>query len=156
MAARSANFRDKLASMRQVALLLLSLPLLATDNSVWSSGAIKVLAADEWCARPGIPDWPEICGAPGAGQTTLFNGSAGAPKGTPYSQILEIQAADAVYVVRRTSLDGGLQFSPGAKAQFLVDGKHLLLKFDREIVDRNGQTHLKREHDRLDILQVKR
>ena len=135
------------------ALLFLTALAFASD---FTSGTIKVLAADEWCARPGIPDWPEICGAPGAGQTTLFNGSAGAPKGTPYSQILEIQGADAIYVVRRTSLDGGLQFSPGAKAQFQVDGKHLLLKFDREVQDRSGQKHLKHDHDRLDILQMKK
>lgn len=143
--------------MRRIAFLLLALPVLARTKDSWSAGAIKVLATDEWCGRPGIPDWPDICGPPRSDSMTLFNGSGGAARpANPYTQILEISAPDATYIVRRTSLDGGLHFHPGAKAQFAVDGKHLILKFDREDYDRRGQLHLHHDHDRLDILEVKK
>ena len=46
--------------MRRMVLFALALPLLAFGRD-WSSGSIKVLDTDEWCGRPGIPDWPGIC-----------------------------------------------------------------------------------------------
>jgi hypothetical protein len=142
--------------MRRIAFLLVALAMLALGKDSWSSGSIKVLDTNEWCARPGIPDYPEICGAPRGDQTTLFNDSHGGRPATPFSQILEIDGTDAIYVIRRTSLDGGLHFESGAKAQFAVDGKHLIIKFDREVRGRNNEVQLKHDHDRTDILEIRK
>ena len=142
--------------MRPIAFFLLALPVLAFSKDSWSSGSIKVLDTNEWCGRPGIPDWPEICGPPRGDTTALFDSHGASRPASPYSQILEIDAADAIYVIRRTSLDGGLHFRNGAKAQFAVDGKHLIIKFDREVVKRNGEVQLKHDHDRTDILEIRK
>ncbi len=143
--------------LRRFALIFLALPILTFGKDSWSSGSIKVLDTNEWCARPGIPDWPEICGPPRADATTLFSDShGGGPPSSPYSQILEIDGVDAIYVIRRTSLDGGLQFREGARAQFLVDGKHLIVKFDRETANRRGEAQVKHERARTDILEVRK
>ena len=143
--------------MKRVAFFLLLMPFLAQASESWSSGVIKVVDTDKWCARPGIPDWPEICGPTRGDTMALFNeNTGGSPHGSPYSQILEIDASDAVYVVRRTSLDGGLSFQPGARAQFAVDGKHLLLKFDRQVVNRKGEVRMVHDHDRTDILETRK
>ena len=41
---------------------------------------------------------------------SLFNDTGdSAHTGMPHSQLLEIDAPDAIYVIRRTSFDGGLQ-----------------------------------------------
>jgi hypothetical protein len=74
----------------------------------------------------------------------------------PFSQILEIDAPDAIYIVRRTSLDAGLQFRPGAIAQFAVDGKHLKIKFDRQERNRSGEIQVRHDHDRTDILELRK
>lgn len=142
--------------MRRIAFIVLALPILALGKDSWSTGTIKVLDTNEWCGRPGIPDWPEICGPPRSDALTLFSDSHGAPPASPYSQILEIDGADVTYVVRRTSLDGGLHFREGAKAQFAVDGKHLIIRFDREVKNRRGELQLKHDHDRTDILDVRK
>lgn len=143
--------------MRRIAFLVLAFPILAFGKDSWSSGSIKVLDTNEWCARPGIPDWPEICGPPRADALTLFNNrNGGGPPASPYTQILEIDAPDAIYVIRRTSLDGGLHFRDGAKAQFAVEGKHLIIKFDREAVNRRGEVQVKHDHDRTDILEIRK
>jgi len=47
--------------MKRVAFFLLTLPFVVSAKESWSSGAIKVVDTNEWCGRPGIPDWPEIC-----------------------------------------------------------------------------------------------
>ncbi len=143
--------------MRRIAWFALALPILAFGKDSWSSGSIKALDTNEWCARPGIPDWPEICGPPRADTTALFSDSNGAgPPASPHSQILEIEGVDAIYVIRRTSLDSGLHFREGAKAQFAVDGKHLIVKFDRETVNRRGEVQVKHEQARTDILEVRK
>ena len=142
--------------MRRLVFLFLALSILASAKDAWSSGPIKVLDTNEWCGRPGIPDWPEICGPTRSDAMALFSGTSGAPAGSPYSQILQIDGPDATYVVRRTSLDGGLHFEPGAKAQYQVDGKHLLIKFDRQSVNRQGETKIQHDHAKTDILQVKK
>jgi hypothetical protein len=132
--------------------------MLAFSKDSWSSGAIKVVDTNEWCGRPGIPDWPGICGPPRSDALTLFSDSSGgAPRpANPYSQVLEIDGADAIYIVRRTSLDGGLRFRPGAVARFSVDGKHLLIKFDRQVFNRHGEARLEHDHDRTDILEIRK
>jgi hypothetical protein len=143
--------------VRRIAFIVLALPLLTFGKDSWSSGSIKVLETNEWCARPGIPDWPEICGPPRADALTLFNNAhGGGPPASPYTQVLEIDGADAIYVVRRTSFDGGLHFRDGAKAQFTVEGKHLIIRFDREVVSRNGEVRIKHDHDRTDILEIRK
>lgn len=144
--------------MPRIAFLLLALPILAFGKDSWSSAVIKVVNTDEWCARPGIADWPAICGPPRSDAMALFNENTGSVPhpATPYSQILEIDAPDVIYIVKRTSLDGGLSFRPGAAAQFAVDGKHLLIKFDRQIVDRHGESQIHHEHDRTDILETRK
>jgi hypothetical protein len=142
--------------MRRFAFVLFAVPMLAFGKDSWSSGSIKVLDTNEWCGRPGIPDYPEICGPPRGDATALFSDSHGARAATPFSQILEIDGADVIYVIRRTSLDGGLHFQDGAKAQFAVDGKHLIIKFDREVRDRNGEVQWKHDHDRTDILEIRK
>ena len=143
--------------MRRIAFIVLALPLLTFGKDSWSSGSVKVLETNEWCARPGIPDWPEICGPPRADALTLFNNAhGGGPPASPYTQVLEIDGADAIYVVRRTSFDGGLHFRDGAKAQFTVEGKHLIIRFDREVVSRNGEVRIKHDHDRTDILEIRK
>jgi hypothetical protein len=135
---------------------MFALPVLMAAKDSFSTGSIKVLNTDEWCGRPGIPDFPAICSIRGD-STALFNDNHGAvPQGAPYTQILEIDGADAIYVVKRTGLDGGLSFPAGAKAQFAVDGKHLLIKFDREVKDRHGEVHVQHGQDKTDILQVKK
>jgi hypothetical protein len=139
--------------VRLIALFVIAT--LAYSKDSWSSGSIKVLDTDEWCSRPGIPDSPEICGPTRSDTMALFNGASGRPNG-PYSQILEIGAPDAIYVIRRTSLDGGLHFPAGATAQFLVEGKHMMIKFNREESDRQGNVHLKPDHGRADILEIKK
>jgi hypothetical protein len=143
--------------VKRITLIVLAFPILAFCKDAWNSGSIKVLDTDEWCGRPGIPDWPEICGPPRADSMTLFNNkNGGGPPASPYSQILQIEAPDAIYVVRRTSLDGGLHFRDGARAQFTVEGKHLIIKFDREITNRRGEVQLKHDHDRTDILETRK
>ncbi len=141
--------------MKRIALLLV-LPMLAFSKDSWSSGTIKVLDTNEWCARPGIPDWPGVCGPLRSDTTALFNNAGTGRPASPLSQILEIDTADAIYVIRRTSMDSGLQFSPGAKAQFQVDGKHMLIKFDREATNHRGETSVHHDHDRTDILETKK
>ncbi len=126
--------------MRRIVFFFLALPIVAFSKDTWMSGKIKVIDADEWCGRPAAVDWPAICGALPSGATRFFNDSradAVRPP-NPYSQILEIDGADAVYIVKSTRLDGALQFRPGATAQFSLDGKHVKIKFDRREVDRNG------------------
>ena len=143
--------------MHRIAFLLLALPVLAFNNDVWKSGSIKVVDTDEWCGRPGIPDWPGICGQQGATRA-LFSDAHGdsVRPANPFSQILEIDAPDAIYIVRRTSLDGGLQFQPGAIAQFAVDGKHLKIKFDRQEKNRRGEIQVRHDHDRTDLLELRK
>ena len=144
-------------SAKWIALLIVALPILVFSKDSWRSGAIKTLDTDEWCNRPGIPDWPGVCGPPRSDSMALFNDAGDSThNGIPHSQLLEIDAPDAVYVVRRTSFDGGLQFRPGAAAQFAVDGKHLIIKFDHEISNRRGDTRVQHEQDRTDILQVRK
>jgi hypothetical protein len=143
--------------MRRIAFFLIALPILAFSKDSWSSGSIKVVDTDEWCGRPGIPDWPGICGPLRGDAMTLFSESGGAPRPpNPYSQVLEIDGPDAIYIVRRTSLDGGLRFRPGAIAQFAVDGKHLSIKFDRPVVNRHGELQFKHDQDRTDILEIRK
>jgi hypothetical protein len=143
--------------MKRIAFVFLALPLLAQAKDSWKSGLIKVVNTDEWCARPGIPDSPELCGPPGGSATTLFGGGSGdvTRPATPYSQVLEIDAGDAIYTVKRTSFDGGLEFAAGAVAQFEVDGKHMTIKFDRHVTDRRGETHVEHDRGRMDILQIR-
>ncbi len=156
----ATDFDDRIAVssqlMRPIILFFLALPVLLFSKDSWSTGSIKVLDTNEWCGRPGIPDWPAICGPPRADQTTIFNNSSAAPPASPYSQILEIDAPDAIYVIRRTSLDGGLHFRDGAKARFAVEGRHLIIRFDREVRNRNGEITLKHDHDRTDILETRK
>ena len=143
--------------MRRIAFFLLVLPSLAFCKDSWSSGAIKVVNTDEWCGRPATADWPAICGPTRGDSMALFNeNTSGVPRSTPYSQVLEIDGPDAIYIVKRTSLDSGLSFRPGAAAQFAEDGKHLLIKFDRQVVGRHGETHLVHDHDRTDILEIRK
>lgn len=137
-------------------ILLFAVAVAAFGRDSWSSGLIKVLDTDAWCSRPGIADWPGICGPPKASSTTLLNDAGNTHPASPYSQILQIDGPDATYVVRRTSLDGGLSFQAGARAQFALDGKHLLIKFDRVSVDRHGDTKVQHDHDRTDILEVRK
>lgn len=142
--------------MRRIAFFVVLLAGLAIGKDAWQSGPIKVVDTDQWCARPGIPDWPGICGPPRSDSMALFNDSSGGvPRATPYSQVLEIDGPDATYVVKRTSLDGGLSFRDGAMAQFEVDGKHLLIKFDRQVV-KHGESRVVHDHDRTDILEVRK
>jgi hypothetical protein len=76
--------------------------------------------------------------------SSLDHGDAVRPA-NPYSQILEIDGPDAVYVVRTTRLNSALKFRPGAVAQFAVDGKHLKIKFDREETNRQGELRVHHE-----------
>src|SRR5580658_9508239 len=104
-------------SAKWIALLIVALPILVFSKDSWKSGSIKALDTDEWCGRPGIPDWPGVCGPPRSDSMSLFNDTGdSAHTGNPHSQLLEIDAPDATYVIRRTSFDGGLQFRPGAVA----------------------------------------
>jgi hypothetical protein len=143
--------------MRRVAFFLLALPMLAFCKDTWKSGQIKVIDTDEWCGRPGAVDWPAICGTSPSGATRLVNDSrADAVRpANPYSQILEIDGPDAVYIVRSTRLDGALQFRAGALAQFSVDGKHLKIKFDKQGTDRNGDLRVHHASAQADILEIK-
>ena len=143
--------------MRRIALLVVALPILVFSKDSWKTGTIKALETDEWCSRPGTPDWPGVCGPPRGDSMSLFNDKGDSVHtGVPHSQLLEIDAPDAVYVIRRTSFDGGLQFRPGAAAQFAVDGKHLVIKFDHEVSNRRGEVRVEHEQDRTDILQVRK
>ena len=143
--------------MKRIAFLVVALPILVFSKESWQTGSIKVLDTDEWCSRPGIPDWPGVCGPPRGDSVSLFNDTGeSAHTGNPHSQLLEIDAPDSIYIVKRTSFDGGLQFRPGATAQFAVDGKHLTIKFDREVSNRHGDSRVQHDHDRLDILQIRK
>jgi hypothetical protein len=143
--------------VKRIAFFAVVLPILVFSKESWQKGSIKVLDTDDWCSRPGIPDWPGVCGPPRSDSLSLFNdaGDASHP-GIPHSQLLEIDAPDAIYVVKRTSFDGGLQFRPGAVAQFAGDGKHLIIKFDRETSNRRGDSRVQHEQDRTDILQIRK
>jgi hypothetical protein len=142
--------------MQRSAFLLLAFSVLLFAEDVWKSGPIKVLDTDEWCGRPGIADWPGLCDGL-KGNTALFSDSRGASARpvTPYSQILEIDGPDAVYIVKRTSLDTGLKFRPGALAQFAVAGKHLKIKFDQEETTRHGELRVRHEQATTDILETR-
>ena len=143
--------------MKRIAFLVVALPILVFSKESWQTGSIKVLDTDEWCSHPGIPDWPGVCGPPRGDSVSLFNDTGeSAHTGNPHSQLLEIDAPDSIYIVKRTSFDGGLQFRPGATAQFAVDGKHLTIKFDREVSNRHGDSRVQHDHDRLDILQIRK
>src|SRR5579862_5453766 len=108
--------------MKRIAFFAFALlPLLVFSKESWKTGSIKVLDTDDWCSRPGIPDWPGVCGPPRSESMSLFNDTGdSAHTGVPHSQLLEIDAPGAIYVIKRTSFDGGLQFRPGAVAQFSV------------------------------------
>jgi hypothetical protein len=143
--------------MKRIAFFVVALPILVFSKDSWKTGSIKVLDTDEWCSRPGIPDWPAVCGAPRGDSLSLFNDNGESTHtGNPHSQLLEIDAPDAIYVIKRTSFDGGLQFRPGAVAQFSVDGKHLIIKFDHEIMNRRGDSRVQHQQDRTDILQIRK
>ena len=143
--------------MKRIVFLLVVLPILVFSKDLWKTGTIKVLNTNDWCSRPGIPDWPGVCGPPRSDSMSLFNDAGDSSHiGIPHSQLLEIDAPDAIYVIKRTSFDGGLQFRPGAVAQFSVDGKHLVIKFDREIPDRHGDLRVQHEQGRTDILQIRK
>ena len=97
--------------MRRIAFFLTILPILVFSKESWKTGTIKALDAHDWCSRPGIPDWPGVCGPPGSSSMSLFNDLGDSSHtGIAHSQLLEIEAADTIYVVRRTSFDGGLEF----------------------------------------------
>jgi len=143
--------------MRRIAFLSLALSIVAFSKDTWKSGRIKVIDSDEWCGRPVAVDWPAICGTLPSGAPRFFNDSRGDAlrPPNPYSQILEIDGPDAVYIVKSTRLDGALQFRAGASAQFLVDGKHLKIKFDRRELDRNGDVRVRHDSAQADILEIK-
>ncbi len=131
--------------------------MVAFSNDTWKSGRIKVIDTLEWCGRPAAVDWPAICQSSAIGPARLFNDSRGdaVRPASPFSQILEIDGPDAVYVVKSTRLDGALQFRPGALAQFSVDGKHLKIKFDQQEVDRHGDVRVHHDSAVADILEIK-
>jgi hypothetical protein len=143
--------------MRRIALFVLALPMVAFSKDTWKSGQIKVIDTDEWCGRPGAVDWPAICGALPSGATRMVNDSRSdaVRPANPYTQILEIDGPNAVYIVRSTRLDGALQFRAGALARFSVDGKHLKIKFDRPETDRNGDLRVHHASAQADILEIK-
>ena len=143
--------------MRRIAFFFLALPIIGFSKDTWKSGRIKVIDTDEWCGRPGAVDWPAICGTLPSGAPRFFNdnrGDAVRPP-NPFSQVLEIDGPDAVYIVKSTRLDGALKFNAGASAQFAVDGKHLKIKFDKQETDRNGDLRVHHGSAQADILEIK-
>jgi len=143
--------------MKRIVFFMVALPILVFSKDAWKTGSIKVLDTDDWCSRPGIPDWPGVCGPPSSASLSLLNDAGASPHpANPHSQLLEIDAPDAIYIVKRTSFDGGLQFLPGAIAQFAVDGKHLTIRVDHEISTRRGGSRVQHEQDRTEILQIRK
>jgi hypothetical protein len=143
--------------MRRIAFVLLALPIVAVSKDTWRSGRIKVIDTNEWCGRPAAADWPAICQTSAVGPARLFNDSRGdaVRPPNPYTQILEIDAPEAIYVVKSTRLDGALQFLPDATAQFSVEGKHLKIKFDQPAVDRHGEVRVHHDSAQADIIEIK-
>jgi hypothetical protein len=129
---------------RIVFLILIGLPLFAGSKRIWNQGNIALVDTNLWCGKPlpavphvgsyhgvgGNGGWPGICGAPGGFATIQFPSYwGGPPQPNPTTQILEIDGADATYIVKRQGLDGGLRLRANAVTEYSLDKKHLLIRF---------------------------
>ncbi len=159
--------------MKRIVFLILAfaaIPLLAyKKNYHWNSGTIRVLSEDQWC-REGHPKSPDrgtdgagrpvagwdlgTCGPRRSDATVELQNSAG-PAANPTTQMIEIDGPDRIYIVRRTGLDGGVRIRPDSAAEFAVDGKHLLLRFQCEKFVR-GSRQTQPAEARTEILESRK
>ena len=139
-------------------ILIFALPGLAKD---WKVGQVKVLDTDKWCGEQTAANFPGICGYKGEHTPIQFHDSGwGAPQPpNPVTQILEIDGADAIYIVKREALDGGVRLKPGAEVQYAADGKRLLIRIQPEppkVQDPKHPFHVGWQQNKVVVLETRK